>query len=197
MSPVIHYAEIVSDWILRGVLRVWTVVDHCLFSRSTTYESLAWSLYDASGDSQNAQNYHELDIGDGDSSSILHHVRKSTGSHVVDKIAVHHIGMWRLSYELPDLFLSPPPPWLFIGYGIDEDVLIDCTEDMNCLVAYDNHVTLDILNNLVPQAKGQTWYYINPRTFEQAVFPAGGILIDEEPAPVSVSAADAESKKVD
>lgn len=207
-----NYAEIVGTWIIRGVYVVWSSVETCLFSRSPVYESLAWSLYDASGYSQHAQTFHELDVSANESVCILHHVKRMIGMQQVDKIAVHPIGSWRMSYEIPDLFVPPPPAWLFIGYGTDEDLLVDCTESMHPLVVYDNLVTPAVLDALEPDARGKTWYYIDPKTFEQRVFPDGGILIDEDPAPVPVPAAaepepepeaapapagDAESKKDD
>jgi hypothetical protein len=204
-----NYAEIVGTWIIRGVYIVWSSVETCLFSRSPVYESLAWSLYDASGYSQHAQTFHELDVSAEESVCVLHHVQRKIGMQQVDKIAVHHVGTWRTSYELPDLFAPPPPAWLFIGYGIHEDVLVDCTESMHALVVYDNHITPDILTIVEPDSRGKTWYYIDPKTFEQRVFPDGGILIDEDPSPVSlpvpvsepeaapVPTGDAESKKDD
>jgi len=154
-----------------------------MYGRNPTYESITWTLYDKSGWNVSRDSFHELDMNHEESSFIAHQVCKTMGIHQVYKIAIHWVeAEWRSPYTLKDLFLSPPPPWLYIGYGDDADHLTDCTEELNCLVVYDNRVTNEVLSALVPASEGKPWYYINPKTFETQEFPEAGIVIDDPPS---------------
>ena len=176
--------ETIGSWILHAVVNVYYAVEVCVYGRNPTYETMAWSLYDKSGYKISVPDYHELDIARGETQFLLHDVRKTLGFHQVHKIAVHWVDgvHWRSPYKLAELFIAPPPPWLYIGFGESAAALTDCTEELNCLIAYDNHVTPDVLTTVMPASEGKTWYYINPKTFETQEFPADGIVIDDPPA---------------
>jgi len=183
MARIEEAMEILGDWIIRRVVGVYTAVERCLFSRSVVYESLAWTLYSTNGYSISEDNFNQLDIG-GDASFVAHNVMRSVGSHTVYKTAIHWINdTWRAPYDIPNLFTAPPPPWLFIGFGESVDKLTDCTDELNCLIAYDNLIKVEVLRALMPESEGKTWYYIHPKTFETLEFPDTGILIDDPPAP--------------
>jgi hypothetical protein len=183
MARIEEAMEIFGDWIIRRVVGVYAAFERCLFSRSVVYESLAWTLYDTSGQAVSEDNFNQLDIC-GNASFIAHNVMRSVGSHNVYKTAIHWINdTWRAPYDIPNLFTSPPPPWLFIGFGESADTLTDCTDELNCLIAYDNLIKVEVLRALMPASEGKTWYYINPKTFETLEFPDTGILIDDPPAP--------------
>lgn len=172
--------ETISSLILRGLVAIYHAVEVCTHGRNPTYETMAWSLYNHAGYMSSSDSFNELDIGRGDALFIAHDVRRTIGFQQVHKIAIHWInGEWRAPYTMQELFIAPPPPWLYIGYGEDTDHLTDCTEELNCIIAYDNRVTPAVLTTLLPSSEGKTWYYINTKTFETAEFPAEGILIDE------------------
>lgn len=177
--------ETLGSWILHAVVNLYYTVEVCVYGRNPTYETMAWSVHDRDGCKISVSEYHELDIGSGYSNFILHDVRKTLGFHQVHKIAIHWTDghQWRAPYKLAELFIAPPPPWLYIGFGEDVEHLTDCTEELNCLIAYDNHVTPEVLGAIMPASEGKTWYYINPKTFETVEFPANGIVIDDPPAP--------------
>jgi hypothetical protein len=184
MPRIEEAMEVLGDWIVRRVVGIYAAFDRCLFSRSVIYESLAWTLYDINGHSVSEDNFNQLDIGGGDALFIAHNVVRSIGSHNVYKTAIHWIdGAWRAPYDISDLFTSPPPPWLFIGFGESADNLTDCTDELHSLIAYDNLIRVEVLHALMPASEGKTWYYINPKTFETLEFPDTGILIDDPPAP--------------
>jgi hypothetical protein len=176
--------ETAGSLVLHALVKLYHSVEVCVYGRNPTYETMAWSLHDNDGYKISVSDYHELDIGSVDSNFILHDVRKTLGFHQVHKIAIHWTDgqHWRAPYKLAELFIAPPPPWLYIGFGEDADNLTDCTEELNCLIAYDNRVTTEVLTSLLPASEGAKWFYINPKTFDTAEFPADGILIDDPPA---------------
>jgi hypothetical protein len=176
--------ETIGSWILHAVVNLYHAVEVCAYGRNPTYETMAWSMYDNSGYKISVSDYHELDISGSSTNFILHDVRKTLGFNQVHKVAIHWIDgdHWRSPYKLAELFHSPPPPWLYIGFGESPDALTDCTEELNCLIAYDNRVTPDVLSAIMPASEGKTWYYINPKTFETQEFPADGIVIDDPPS---------------
>jgi hypothetical protein len=174
--------ETIGSFILRTLVTIYHAVEVCAYGRNPTYETISWTLYDKDGYNSSFNTFHELDIGREHSLFIAHDVRRTIGFQQTQKVAIHWVeGAWRTPYELSDLFSLPPPPWLYIGFGESPDALTDCTEDLNCLVVYDNRVTPDVLAAIVPASEGKTWFYINPKTFEMAEFPAEGILIDDPP----------------
>jgi hypothetical protein len=185
MSNIEQTIEIIGSWILRGLVTIYHTAEVCVYGRNPRFETMAWSLHDTSGYKISVSEYHELDIGGGESNFILHDVRKTLGFHQIHKLAVHWVNgeHWRAPYLLAELFIAPPPPWLYIGFGQDVEHLTDCTEELNCLIAYDNLVTPEVLTALLPASEGNTWFYIHPKTFETLEFPAQGILIDDPPAP--------------
>ena len=176
--------QTVGSLVLHALVSLYRAVEVCAYGRNPKFETMAWTLYDKSGYSSSFSTFHELDIAGEHSLFIAHDVRRTTGFHQVHKLAIHWVvdGKWRAPYELIDLFNSPPPPWLYIGYGEDESNLTDCTEELNCVIAYDNLVTPEVLTALLPASEGKTWFYINPKTFETGEFPAEGIVIDDPPA---------------
>lgn len=185
MSRFEAAAETIGSWVLRGLVTLYHAVEVCAYGRNPRYETMAWSIHDTSGYKISVSDYHELDIGGGTTNFILHDVRKTLGFHQVHKVAVHWVDgdHWRAPYKLAELFIAPPPPWLYIGFGETADALTDCTEELNCVIAYDNCVTPDVLTALMPASGNKTWFYINPKTFETVEFPAEGILIDDPSAP--------------
>uniref|UniRef100_A0A6C0CJA3 Uncharacterized protein n=1 Tax=viral metagenome TaxID=1070528 RepID=A0A6C0CJA3_9ZZZZ len=183
MSRIDDTIDLIGKLVLRTVVSIYHAVEVCIHGRNPVHESMTWSLYDKSGYSTSRDSFHELDVGGGESSFVAHQVRRTVGFQQTYKIAIHWVnGVWRAPYVLHELFDAPPPPWLYIGYGEDTDHLIDCTEELNCLVVYDNHVTNEVLHSIVPASDGLMWYYINPKTFETLEFPANGIVIDDPPS---------------
>jgi len=193
-----RFAWMVGNWIFRSYVLLCRAVDNCIYGRSTRYESVTWSSYDNEGRSQFGEYYHELDI-DSSNYVMLHQVVRSLGSHIEYKYAVHFSNEWRRPYTLRDLFHSPPPPWLLIGYG-SPDNLNDCTDFFNCLIAYDNKITPKLLSFMKELPEDTKWYYMNPKTFELAEFPSDGIVIEDvvpEPEPEEEIKHELEPEKVD
>lgn len=175
--------EFVGRMMLCGVRAYHAILDFVeMFMPVETVYSSSWKICNPDtseyviGDTRE-----EFSITD-DFSFIIHYVRKSKGLHEDFRAAVHWPELCRDGYVMKDLFDSPPPPWLFIGYRDEKDTY-DCTEMLRQFVCYGNMIHVDLLNFLVPEGRGKTWVYINPKTFEEVEFPSDGMVIEEEDEP--------------
>jgi hypothetical protein len=126
----------------------------------------------------------------------LHSMRVET---LTDKIQIHtyrmHTGHTEILRKLvfydgvgPSLTMKtifqdkPSPPWWYIGADLQDGSKLDMTEEMHDYIVSRNHITLELLNILVPSSEEVVQFtFIHPETFEEIPINSEGIVVDHEP----------------
>jgi len=168
-----HYVENLTTSVVRGVMNAWWKLVDCVRSRPE-FKRIDWRVCNPNtGDADCAENREEIAFSD-DFTLILQKARYGN----VRRYAVHWSDQHRNPYVIEDLFDSPTPPWLFIGYVDETGNVFDHTHDVREYVCSGNHVRPELLTYIVPKSLGMQWVYIDPQTLKQEHFPSEGFLIE-------------------